>query len=165
MADFCMRCYDFLHWYSWRILGLYLFAFTRQRPPAKRRALSREEADHGDFIGAPPHDDHEPTNQRIVRAFRSHFKMLVDVLDPEEAALSLSGEADQQNNTRRGSSSGSKFKRSYKIVDAMRPIWASAPRLPRHTGSSPFSSTTAYQDLIVLLLGYVDKRWVLAVSV
>ena len=29
------------------------------------------------------------TNQRFVRAFRSHFKMLVDVLDPEEAALAL----------------------------------------------------------------------------
>ena len=67
------------------------------------------------------YDDHEPTNQRIVRAFRSHFKMLVDVLDPEEAALALYQEKLISKATLEEalSSNGSKFKRSYKIVDAM----------------------------------------------
>ena len=61
------------------------------------------------------------TNQRFVRAFRSHFKMLVDVLDPEEAALALYQEKLISKTTLEEalSSNGSKFKRSYKIVDAM----------------------------------------------
>ena len=64
--------------------------------------------------------DHEPTNQRIVRAFRSHFKMLVDVLDPEEAALALYQEKLINKTTlEEATSNALRFRRSLKVVEAV----------------------------------------------
>ena len=67
------------------------------------------------------YDDHESTNQRIVRAFRSHFKMLVDVLDPVEASLDLYSEKLINKTTLDEAicSNRLKFRRSYTVVDAV----------------------------------------------
>ena len=68
--------------------------------------------------------DEPTTNQRIASAFRSHFKMLVEVLDPEEAALALYEKKLISKTTLAEATSSNviRFRRSLRVVEAVETI-------------------------------------------
>ena len=73
-------------------------------------------------MATPPGYD-EPANQRIAHAFRSHFKMLVEVLDPVEAALALYSEKlINKTVLEEATSNALRFRRSLKVVEAVETI-------------------------------------------
>ena len=67
------------------------------------------------------YDDHEPANQRIVRAFRSHYETLVKAIDPDEAALALYQKKLINKTTleEATSSNAVRFRRSLRVVEAV----------------------------------------------
>ena len=68
--------------------------------------------------------DEPTTNQRIASAFRAHFMTLVDVLDPEKAALALYQEKliNKTILEEALSSNALRFRRSLKVVDAVETV-------------------------------------------
>ena len=75
------------------------------------------------MAATPPHGCDEPANQRIAHAFRSHFKMLVEVLDPVEAALALYSEKlISKTVLEEATSNALRFRRSLKVVESVETI-------------------------------------------
>ena len=92
-------------------------------------------------MATPSRSHDEPTNQRIVRAFRSHYETLVKAIDPGEAALSLYQEKLISKTTLdEATGNGTRFKRSIKVVEAVE----------TYLGICGNSPTTAHLILTIL---------------